>query len=598
MYSYKTVIFDLDGTLFKADTVFIDAINHFCISKGIKPIDKERLLKLIGKPSSAICRELFGESFSEEEVQDIRAEIKANEDKLINKSAQLYEGVKKMLSDLQNEGYTLGIYTNGSSEYMNKILSHFNIEEYFQIKKPRVEGLEKFQIIKQILDENAICSAIIVGDTSIDFEAADAARCLSVGVSYGYGGDDFKKSDFIADNPADIPKIISKINGIYKEIAAQIINKKQSNKPMIVGINGVDTAGKSTFTKELARYLFKVGFKSQVISIDDFHNSSNIRNKEKDPIISYLNNAFDLAKIENEIMKPIVSENKLDTELLLLNLERDEFVNDKKYVVDEDTIVLFEGVLLYRQPLNEYFNMRIFIDVSFDEVLKRASKRDSSLLGEAVIEKYNKKYIPIQKLYMEQYNPKELSDIIVDNNDYLNPVIIKTPSVIKKKSTRVQLKKLGEEHLNEIIRMLQDDEAKEMLGVIEIPSLSDYKGKNNISYAIVDENNKFIGIVELFNISWKNRRGELSIAIKSSMRSKGYGYDAINKILEVGFLEYGLNRIWLRVLETNIKAINLYKKVGFSQEGICRAESLRKGQFINQVQMSVLAKEWISIHMK
>lgn len=32
-------------------------------------------------------------------------------------------------------------------------------------------------------------------DTSIDF---DAARCLSIGVSYGYGGNDYKNSDFTA----------------------------------------------------------------------------------------------------------------------------------------------------------------------------------------------------------------------------------------------------------------------------------------------------------------------------------------------------------------------------------------------------------------
>ena len=427
VYTYKTIIFDLDGTLFKTDTLFIDAIHHTCISRGMEPIDKERLLKLIGKPSATICRELFGENLSEDEVQSIRAELRTYEDKLIAKSAQLYEGVKTMLSDLKNEGYTLELCTNVSMEYMNKILSHFNIAEYFQIKKSRVEGLEKFQIIKQILDENTSCSAIIVGDTSIDF---DAARCLSIGVSYGYGGDDYKNSDFIADSPADIFRIISKINGIYKEIAGYILNRKQKNKPLIVGINGVDTSGKSTFTKELARYLFKIGFKSHTISIDDFHNPSKIRNKEKNPVISYLNNAFDITKIENEIMKPLVTENKLDKELLLLNLETDEFTNNKRYVIDEDTILLFEGVLLYREPLNQYFDFRIFIDISFDEVLKRAAKRDLSLLGKDVIEKYNNKYIPIQKLYIEKYNPKILSDIIIDNNDYWNPKILKHPNSI------------------------------------------------------------------------------------------------------------------------------------------------------------------------
>lgn len=86
----------------------------------------------------------------------------------------------------------------------------------------------------------------------------------------------------------------------------------------------------------------------------------------------------------------------------------------------------------------------------------------------------------------------------------------------------------------------------------------------------------------------------MSIAIRPEMRRRGYGNAAINKILEIAFLEYGMNRVWLRALETNTNAIDLYKKAGFIQEGICRSESMRKGQFMNQIQMSILADEWIS----
>lgn len=62
----------------------------------------------------------------------------------------------------------------------------------------------------------------------------------------------------------------------------------------------------------------------------------------KDPVTSYLNNAFDVIKIENELMKPIVNYGILDKELLLLDLEKDEFTNHKRF----------------------------FIDISFDKVLK------------------------------------------------------------------------------------------------------------------------------------------------------------------------------------------------------------------------------------
>jgi uridine kinase len=432
----------------------------------------------------------------------------------------------------------------------------------------------------------------------VDFKAAEEARCLSIGVSYGYGYDDYKKFDFVANNPLDIYTIIRKINGIYKDVTSQILNRKQRNKPLIVGINGVDTSGKSTFTRELERYLYTIGFKSQIVAIDDFHNPSQIRNKEKDPVISYINNAFDIKKIEDELLKPVITDGILNKELLLLDIEKNEFINRKRFVVDEDTIILFEGVLLYREPLNQYFDFQIFIDVSYDEVLKRAVKRDVGLFGDTVIEKYKNKYIPIQKLYIERNSPKDTSDIIIDNNDYCNPKIIKQPYLNKREAITIKLEAIEEKHLYEIGKMSEENEAREMIGIVTVPILEDFIGKNNISKAIINKNNEFIGVVELFNISWKNRRAELSISIKQQMQGKGYGFIAINEMLEIAFVEYGFNRVFLRVLDINIKAINLYKKVGFTQEGICRGESLRRGRFTNQIQMSILSSEWIGKYQK
>ncbi|WBW94937.1 hypothetical protein [Oceanirhabdus sp. W0125-5] len=214
-------------------------------------------------------------------------------------------------------------------------------------------------------------------------------------------------------------------NEFYEAIANKISKEKQNHKPLLVGINGVDTSGKSTFTKELVKYLSELGFKTQIIFMDDFHNPSQVRNSGKDPINSYLNNAFNLEKIENELLKSISLGGKVDKELLLLNLENDEYDITKRYIIDKETIVLFEGVLLYREPLDKYFDLRIFIDISFDEVLKRARKRDTDLFGDRVIQRYKEKYIPVQKIYLEKFTPKEKSNIIIDNEKYMNPNIIK-----------------------------------------------------------------------------------------------------------------------------------------------------------------------------
>lgn len=103
----------------------------------------------------------------------------------------------------------------------------------------------------------------------------------------------------------------------------------------------------------------------------------------------------------------------------------DEYVNNIAYAIDNDTVVILEGVLLFREPLLHYFDMKIFIDITFEEVLKRAQIRDVPKYGIEFLKKYIDKYIPIQKKYLEECKPKEICDILVDNNDFDRPLIIR-----------------------------------------------------------------------------------------------------------------------------------------------------------------------------
>ena len=546
MYRYKTIIFDIDGVLIKTDTI-------------------------------------LGEEITKENAY------------LLEK-AKLNDEVIDMFDNLKRDGYKLFICSNNICEDVNRILNVLGIADRFSIIKCRIEGLCKSQLIKQILDESACCSAVVVGDNEIDYEAANHAGCLSIGVSYEYGHKELEKADFIATSPIDIYHIINKINNLYNNILHQIMERKNKDNPFIVGINGVDTSGKTEFTTELGKYISKAGFKVQIVSIDDFHNPSRIRSKEEDPVISYTNNAFNLQYLANELLEPITAQGFINKELRLLDLQKDEYSMCKTYEVDKNTIVLVEGVLLYREPIDSYFNYRIYLDISFDEVLKRASQRDGYLFGQSLIEKYQQKYIPVQKLYIDKHKPKERSDMLILNEDYRNPVVLKSSNIDKSKMQSdplLDIKVMEAKYYEEVKNLHLEDEVREMLGVTELPDESYFQDKSNICYVILSKKEEFVGIVELFNLSWKNRRAELSIVIKASYRGTGYGSCAIKKLLDIGFQELGLNRIWLRVLENNTRAIECYKKVGFIEEGICREESLRRGQFKNQVQMSILRSEWL-----
>ncbi len=118
---------------------------------------------------------------------------------------------------------------------------------------------------------------------------------------------------------------------------------------------------------------------------------------------------------------------------------------------------------------------------------------------------------------------------------------------------------------------------------------------NSKSYIIEDkETNKPIGVTSLVNIDVKNQNAEVIIDIgEKNYWGNGLGTEALKIILEYAFLELNLYRISLRVFSLNSKAIHIYTKLGFKQEGVSRQCLYRNGEWHDIIQMGILKEEYL-----
>ena len=102
-----------------------------------------------------------------------------------------------------------------------------------------------------------------------------------------------------------------------------------------------------------------------------------------------------------------------------------------------------------------------------------------------------------------------------------------------------------------------------------------------------------IGNCGIHNINWKNRVGESGTVIGENLyQNKGFGTEAMELLLEYGFATVNLNRIELNVYDYNSRAIKLYKKLGFTEEGRRRQFVWIKGSYHDAIMMGMLAEEW------
>jgi phosphoglycolate phosphatase len=204
---------------------------------------------------------------------------------------------------------------------------------------------------------------------------------------------------------------------LYSHIERKVANLK---RPAIIGINGAITSGKTMMSHELDRHLKDRGYPTQLIHMDDFHNARSIRMGGNSPEC-YFENAIDTQRLGELITD--IKRGPVNKTMTLLDMGTDTYTNSKSYITNIDTVVIVEGVLLYRQSIKRLFDFKIYLDVDYNEILRRGKERDVPLYGESIIQQYIDLYIPVQKIYASRCSPKEQSDLVVNNNNFCEPVI-------------------------------------------------------------------------------------------------------------------------------------------------------------------------------
>jgi RimJ/RimL family protein N-acetyltransferase len=74
---------------------------------------------------------------------------------------------------------------------------------------------------------------------------------------------------------------------------------------------------------------------------------------------------------------------------------------------------------------------------------------------------------------------------------------------------------------------------------------------------------------------------------------RGLGTEATELMVAHAFERLGLHRVGLTVFSYNLRAINAYEKAGFTIEGRLRDAIMREGLYYDEVQMGILAGEWL-----
>ncbi len=157
---------------------------------------------------------------------------------------------------------------------------------------------------------------------------------------------------------------------------------------------------------------------------------------------------------------------------------------------------------------------------------------------------------------------------------------------MQQKSDAVKIQQFGEllfkESLPTIYELEKPRTTEEELAVIE--KLSESK---NSMILIAEHEKEIIGVIHLWGVKFpqSSHVGSIGITVHSDYRSKGVGSALFHELFNraVGI---GIKRIELEVFSNNHRAIKMYEKSGFKQDG-CRSQAVKVGQeFVDSITMS------------
>ena len=181
----ELIVFDWDGTLFDSVGQIVASL-QFAAQQFQQPLTDADAKSIIGLGLPEVAQRLFPT------VPELHTDIlQAYSDHYVANSSgdSWFEGVARMLADLQQQGVKLAVATGKSRKGLDRVLKQTNSEELFVRTRAASETQSKPHplMLEEILAETGVQAehAIMVGDTSYDLEMAQNISMPRIGVSYG-----------------------------------------------------------------------------------------------------------------------------------------------------------------------------------------------------------------------------------------------------------------------------------------------------------------------------------------------------------------------------------------------------------------------------
>lgn len=213
---YRTVIFDLDGTLLDTIDDLAAAGNWVCRKHGWPEHSVEAFMGMVGHGIPNLVERFSPEGFrSPLMVVNTLAQFSEYYGAHNMDATKPYEGIGEMVARLRDAGVRLAVCSNKADEFSQVIVEHY-FPGVFHLVRGKVQGVPVKPDptgVLAILKELGVTAkdALFVGDSSVDIRTGHNAKMDACAVTWGFRSRESLAQaapEFMADTVAELEQVI------------------------------------------------------------------------------------------------------------------------------------------------------------------------------------------------------------------------------------------------------------------------------------------------------------------------------------------------------------------------------------------------------
>lgn len=213
---YRTVIFDLDGTLLDTIQDLTDAGNWVCRKNGWPEHSVDEFRAMVGHGLANLASQFSPEEYrSPLIVVNTLAQFSEYYGQNCTEKTIPYQGIPQLLAELKERGVQLAVYSNKADGFSRTIVEHY-FPGMFDLVRGKLDGVPVKPGpagTQKLLEELGadVKTTLFVGDSNVDIATAHNVEMKACGVSWGFRSRESlvaANADFLVDNAEELRAVI------------------------------------------------------------------------------------------------------------------------------------------------------------------------------------------------------------------------------------------------------------------------------------------------------------------------------------------------------------------------------------------------------